>query len=394
MIAWDQIAVVGNPAVVFLPQPPIISGGLVWELLDNFTTPEAAPLVSPRNAEPTGIANLTQVTGEYSIAPAGQLNFPLGAAGNQGYQNSVSTARVAGKAIITRVTFSSYVGSGGMCGLWKEDQNILQTVAGGRRYGAIFGASLLLGDLNSVTFSVGSLPTQGTPYSFATILRGTGWIMAIKGGVYADWHIAFVSPSTIAANLWATWTNIATVGASTRHGIIDLPASGYTVFSTDDGLASYSDATPLQGDSGTHDANGTFYHLITALPSVGETKFAFRMQDASNYWWVGISSTGQLALYETVAGVDTNRGAAVGVIASGDYIAIIPYGTTIRVIEGAVGGAFLTQITYASATNFSTETDWSILSLANGATFSDLQIYPEYLSGDAATALDRSLVED
>lgn len=391
LIGARPLLIVGNPGVrVLRGATPT---GLTWLVQDDFTTPEAAPLASPRTTEPSGdLLTLVQVTGQYSISPGGTLNFPAGAQGNQGIL-SAAIGRDAGIALIVRGLVHDLANVNSGLAFWKQDANVNSGTVG-NAYGIRAGngtSNFSIRDNTSALFVVAPNLAVSTTYHTAIIMRSTGAIMAIKGGVWTGWHIVWVSPSTLAATLYGMINNTTAVGAMTRFGIIDLPANGYTVFDGDNGLASYSDATPLQGDSGTHDANGTIYHVVDSLPAVGETKFAFRMQDANNYWWIGISATGQLALYETVAGVDTNRGAAVGVIAAGDYIAILPYGQTIRVVEGAPGGAFTTRITYAAAANFETETNWEIISLANGAAFSDFNIYPEYLSGDAATALDLTL---
>lgn len=360
--------------------------------LTNFPAVEGPPLSDPYSIEVGGPLDLVQVTGQYSITSPGTLEYPVGAQGNQGILTPAVT-RAAGVTFIVKEYVGSLLNANAGLGFWKQDADV-NSGAGNNAYGIRAGngtSNFSIRDNTSALFSVAPMLTQSVAYSIAEILLGTGVVLAITGGVWTGWHIVWVSPSTLAATLYGMINNTTQQGTIKRVGVLNLVTNGYSIFASDDGLTSYSDSTPLQGDSGTHDASGTIYHIVDSLPAVGETKFAFRMQDASNYWWIGISPTGQLALYETVAGVDTSRGSAAGVVAAGDYIAILPYGQTIRVVEGAPGGTFTTRITYAAAVNFETETDWEILSLANGAAFSNLRIFPEYLSGSAKTALDLAI---
>lgn len=388
--------VIGNMGLRFIKPAPVVSTALSWIYKWDFGTPEAAPLASPHAIDVGPNLTLTQTTGQFSISPAGQLNFPTGAINGLGWISGAIT-RAAGYALIDRAVTLSTVANAGSS-LWKENANIQGNAAGGNRYGLItLAAGLSIADTASATAVVADATSTSTAYHLASILRSTGVIYAIKGGVFANWHVPFVSNSSIASTLYAIFANVGAVGSKTRWGVADLVGSGYSVFNGDNGLAQVYTSAPAQGGTGNIDANGTHYFKVTALPTnTGDAiSYIFRKQDANNYWRVTLTkdagATCTISLDEVVAGVSTQRGSSASTVAANDWIGILPYSTTIRVVEGAAGGTQTTRITYASASNFSTQTAYEWQTIPTGATIADHSGYPEYLSGSAATALDACL---
>src|SRR5690554_5370131 len=81
---------------------------IVWLLRDEFLTDEAAPLASPRTAEPgPGTLTLVQNDGQMSISD-GKLLIPVQvtpAWGDQGFYGP-AMARIAGRALVTTLTWT------------------------------------------------------------------------------------------------------------------------------------------------------------------------------------------------------------------------------------------------------------------------------------------------
>lgn len=101
----------------------------------------------------------------------------------------------------------------------------------------------------------------------------------------------------------------------------------------------------------THPADGVVAYTLASIPASTESTLSFRMQDIENRWFSYITS-GNFRLYERVAGVNTLRASAAPTIAANDRIAVVLDGTTITGYINSVQ-----RWTYASASNFATETD-------------------------------------
>lgn len=158
-------------------------------------------------------------------------------------------------------------------------------------------------------------------------------------------------------------------------------------FNSANGLATQAlTGARSQGDAFTHTADCFIEFTVSTLPSSGQHEIQFRKQDANNYWQVTIDSTGALDLDEIVAGTPTQRGTAAGVIANGDIVLIRAVGTNIVVWEGTNGQT--SRITYASASNFATSTNGSLLTLGASGAISNIISWPRTITGAALTALN------
>lgn len=124
-------------------------------------------------------------------------------------------------------------------------------------------------------------------------------------------------------------------------------------------------------DTFTHEADCIIEFTVDAIPTAGGLRVNFRMQDATNYWWLVIGSTGALVLYERVGGADTLRGTASAGLSGGERIIIIASDTTIKGYYGTT-----LAWTYASATNFKTKTSGKIDTLDGGSIASNLIAWP------------------
>lgn len=386
--------IIGNPGLRFIRPSPVVSS-LTWLHRWDFGTTEAAPLATPHATEEGGPFTVVQTIGQMSILSAGVLTIPASSGnGNQGWYTPAITKSAGYALIIRNLNWSSF----NFRFSWKETQNVAHNNAGGNRFGlSIQSGNTQIGESATANFTVQAALSSGTAYDFALILRTTGAAYYVKGGAFTGWHHLWQTPTDPAATLYAGVGNNAMVGTMTRFGVADLVGSGYSVFNGDNGLAQVYSAAPVQGESGNIDANGVHAFKITSLPTnTGDSvSYVFRRQDASNYWRITLTkdagATCTISLDEIVAGVSTQRGSSASTVAANDWITIIPFGSTIWITEGAAGGVFTTRITYASATNFATETAYLWQTIPTGAAVSDHSGQPEYLSGSAATALDLAL---
>lgn len=355
------------------------ASSIVYLLLDRFTTDAAAPLASPRTAEPgPGTLTLVQTDGQFSIS-GGALQIPTQATpvvGDLGLYSS-GLSRVAGRTVLgsltkTGGTFWPFLG-------WHI--NTLLAAAS-----PSIGFSLQLVGTNDIyahqatgAFLVAS-HALATEYQTAVVLRSSGGYVLFKGGAFSEWTLLWVFFGQTTTPVYAVLSNFSGVAVLDNLRVTDLPAP----WNTDYGIATQRlSGSRSAGDTFAHEANALIEATVTTRPSAGQLELRFRVQDANNYWQITVDSTGALDLDEVVAGVVTQRGTAAGVIANGDRIMITAAGTTIRVYE-----ADTLRITYASATNFQTATAGRLETLGTAGVVSDIVSWPRALSGAALSALN------
>lgn len=353
-------------------------GGYTWvpefDLWDDFTTAEAAPLASPRTAEPgPGTLTLVQTDGQFSIS-GGKLAFPAQTTpvvGDLTFYGG-SLARAAGRALVASVRFSS-LAAGSTIGL----------STGAYAYYPTYGFSYTTADVSAYPGGVvAAALATATDYMVAAIMRGTGAWVFIKGGIYTDWTLLYVAATGTGA-LYPGFGNYNNVGTLSTFRVLDLPAP----FNTDYGLATNRIAGAVSaGATFVHEANCLIEFVLTTIGSAGFAYIDYRKQDDNNCWRIRWNSSGTLALIERVAGVDTERGSATSVLSNGHRVVVIADGTTIRVYSNNV-----LRITYASATNFATETDGELEALGTGGAVSDIVAWPRTLTGQAKTLLDAAI---
>lgn len=346
---------------------------------DDFTTDEAAPITSPRTAEPG--------PGTWDIIADTGNNFSI-SDGKLVWGGSVSTAD---PVIASSSSFASSRDAGLLFSfLFSSDNGIMLT-------GLDSSQSDASPDRDSVAFSDGALTLRhagtlyvfgdsrfalGTEFHYAIVLCTTGAFHFIKGGAFTDWTLLFPFNVDTLGNLYfihAAYTT--TAGYFDKFHHAQLPAP----FDTDDGIATDSIASPSATDTFTHEANCVWEFEATTLPSSGYITLFFRIQDTTNYWQLRVYDDGNFRLYEVVAGSATNRGlAGAGTLSGGERIVIICDDETIT------GFYDNTQAwSYAGAVNFKTETDGQVYSLATGGVISKLTTWQRTLSGTAKAILDK-----
>lgn len=278
------------------------SAGVRYLFRDTFRSNAAAPLTSPRTAEPgPGSLTLIQTDGQFSIA-SNALAFPVQttpAWGDQSLYSSGSLARKVGRALICDVTvssgslFSIAWGSGG-------GGNQAQIID----LALLFSASGVLSVVTSagVTQTVTGTWTAGVTYTVALVLRASGMHLIIKGGVFGTGTRLFVTNSVTTSNLGLLLMNNAAAGTVDNLRIVDLSGS----WSSEYGGATTRLVSPAALTQATHTANGLLAYSFTYVAGT-DLGVMYRMTDTSNTWYAYIGTTGNMVLYERVSGSLTAR---------------------------------------------------------------------------------------
>lgn len=358
------------------------SFSLYW-LDDEFVTDQAAPISSPRNAEPgPGTVNLAQSADTQWEIDEGVAE-PIASASSGDtipivYVHS-GYARATGLALKHR-TRQNPTGVGPLeiaspiMG-WSPNQVSPTNVSGSQAF-----------PLGSFAFADGSVSTPtgidpavaDTFYTFTHILRSAGAITVIGE------KIAFVHKQL----------NDATMYPEVGQLSFDRHTPGVDYFRIGklggDWLDDYGIWTTRLvgardiGDLFTHEPNAFWCEFVlTTLPSAGSVLVDIRRQDANNKWMLEVTSAGLFNLIEVVAGTPSQR-ASTGLVQSGDRLMCVMDGSTARLLRWRTGsgGAGQSAI-YSAVSTFTTQTQGEIISLGTGGAVSDLETYPRVLSGEA-----------
>lgn len=334
---------------------------------DDFTTDESAPLTSPRTAEPGPGTGTIVDTGDIMSIVSNQLRINgTGLIPQPYYVDNVARSRSAGLVLLsemTRTTGNVRVG-------WTSAIGVRPTRP----------AILVSTSVSVYTPTFMPAVYGGTLEKVALVIRDDGSFSLVHDGV--DWILLWVRETETTTPLYAvlSWHSSFTIHDFNNFRVSQLPAPWDTDYDiATERLAGARSA----GDTFTHEADCTLEFEEETVPSGGQTEFAFREQDLSNYWLVTIDSSGNIDLDEVVAGSPTQRGTSAGVIANSDRIVVICDDETIKIYE-----ANNLRITYNGAVNFKTATAGRLLDEGTGGAVSDIISWPRTLSGAAKAALD------
>lgn len=358
----------------------LAGGGLTFLLRDDFLTDASAPLASPRTAEPgPGTLTFVDTASQLSIAGGEIVPSAQTAGALDPLIHMAGYARQAGRVFTARVKrVSAFAGNDA------SPQMGWATAAGGgisTYTGLIFVASSMnILRYSATSTATGIVAASDAFYNFHFILRSTGSFVIV--GNTLEWVENAGSNATMYPAIAASAASRMPAGVDTFR-VLDLPAP----FNSDFGLATQRLAGSVAaGTTFTHEANCVIEWTQTTVPSAGETEVFIRVQDASNYWRVMVTSAGTFILYEVVAGTPTSRASAATVVSNGHRIVIVADGTTIRGYSNNV-----LRWTYSSASNFATETDGELDALGTGGAVSDVVAWPRTLSGVAAAYLNAAV---
>jgi hypothetical protein len=327
---------------------------LAYLVSDEFTSDEAAPLTSPRTAEP-GPGTMTIVDTASRLSIGGDQLVQSGnhvAAGDPGIWAEGIT-RAAGLAVIGKLT----AGSNSLSMSFGFDSN----QAGGQTVAIYFLGGGLIRVLDTSGANNAGAYTA-TTYDLAVVLRTTGAFYFIKGGAYTLWTLLFVGVNQNFATAFGAWQAEAAV--ANGGSLLDylrlrqLPAP----FDTDYGLATINDTTLTTGDTFVGNADGShdFFFTLPSSPTGGDKiELRYRRQDASNYWSAysqrNVGNTAwDFLLDEVVAGTPTNKTTVTGV-GTPDAIRVVSSGSVHTVWTKATTtwtqrGTAVTDATHAAQT--------------------------------------------
>ena len=203
-----------------------------------------------------------------------------------------------------------------------------------------------------------------------------GFTWFIRGDKYDRWTRLYSDLRNNAASVYFGISNYDGVGNA--DNLETLAGMGAILEPTDYDLA------PAANDTFTHTADFFLEFVVATRPSSGNIDVLFRIQDASNYWILRITSAGAIQLIEVVATSPTTRASGAGIV-TGNRIICYAIDDDIVVNGGGVGDIGI--FTYASATNFKTETAAELDDTGTGGAVTNLAFYPA-----TADAYDSTLV--
>lgn len=358
---------------------------LTFLLRDDFTTSDAAPVNTPRTCEPgPGILNFTQTNAANQLSISNtNLVYPRNSTvGNGGAVSSTSYARTPGLALAG--SFIQDVGGGTVApAVWKALANVNQGAGSGERWGYL----LQTGAINCAFGVLGLTALHplwyGVEYSLVSVLRTSGAYLFIKGGLYLDWTLLFVSKVSSTSPVYgviAAGNGAGSFRKQRTFRVSQLPApfDSDTAFTADVHSGSISAGQQL-----THPANFMYEFTLTTLPGAGVIAIEFRRVDANNFWSIEITSAGAINIYTTVAGVKTLRTTSSGFVA-GNTIYLSAYHYFVRILQST--GALV------SSTDFYTAQNGQVQSLGTGGAISNLTVYSTETSSEESAILDALFV--
>lgn len=356
---------------------------LAYDMRDDFTTNDDAPITSPRTAEPgPGTGTAVDTGNNFSIA-SGQLTFSTRVGDNDPrlFYGSVAKPNLNSpsalvKGFVGKVTPGRLrMGFGDVTTARPAEAaiNVFSTTLGVHPN----GASLTLATVTGVEHQV------------AGFLRRFGVYFLVKGGAYSEWTLVYVDNQDLATTLYPgiseNVTGSATLANTLR--VCNLPVTNFSSFALVDtrvaGKVSASQTFTHTADCGIE---LTIDEMVTGVNII---ELVFRKQDATNYWSIQINASGDCNLIETVAGSPTTRGTSSGLLAADSRVFLQLFGTTIRGIrQNGLNNSVMW--TYTSAANFATETDGELLNVGDGQVC-DLIVWPRTLAAADAAYLDAAL---
>lgn len=361
---------------------------IVFNGREDFGVPQAAPLAGVRSCNPgPGTLDIRDNTAQCSIS-GGDLIVPASATfANPG-------ARIVD---LNDVLFRLYGQAA-----WYE---MYYTVVGDLRlniglssgsYNTSRGFFITSGTFQTIA-SAGPLfvdtgeaiPAINTPFRIIVITRQVGTYYILSVSPFTTYKVLRIHDISVADVLGIGWVNGFTTSTTTRYlknmWHVDLIASGFEApWGNQYGLATarYAGAV-VAGQVFSHEADCWIHWTQTALPTgITVTSVRFRQQDATNYWEVRILATGNLELWEYVAGVGVLRGTAVAAVAAGNQIRVLCDAARIR-----IWAADVYLINYTLATNFQTATAGKLETVGTAGAVSDLIVSSCYLSGVALSSM-------
>lgn len=324
-------------------------------LYDRFDTNAAAPLGSPRTAEPgPGSWTVTDASSIISIA-SNRLTVSGTPGAVSGLAAAASVTRTAGRALfLTLPTFTFNANP-------RLGWHTSGTISAGPQYGLDGGGGGSNWRVKTGTSATVNQPVAvGTaPYEWCIVMRGTGAYALYRatGGGGGAWTLAYVwrtSSAALFANLAAN-TSVASTFTADDVYILDLGDTSGANFNSDDyALASSRSATSTGGEQKTMAAADSIVeHTITAS---GTQSLWVRWNEATGNGYrldLVAGTPGSYQLVRVDGGVDSAALASGTPTISGSFRVVVSCrGNNIRAAFNDGGES----VGYTSASLYTTQT--------------------------------------
>lgn len=294
-------------------------------LYDAFLTDEAAPLASPRTAEPgPGQLTLVQTGGQFSIAYREML-FTVGTTfGAERYIDTTQRTRLTGLALTSIINRSATTGNG--FGLGWFNSATPAAPSSNMLAGIQAGSTLTLAYDNLTFIDLGFILPLDTDHEIWSILRSTGSFLIINNVL--EW----VSVAS-SANAYAGFTNSTAVGRL-KERFEEVQFINSSPYTSDYGIATNRLASPVANDTTTSTADGLIE--FTWTPAAAEVmELSFRRTDDNNRYILRCDqAAGIIRVYKVEGGVETERTGGTTTqtwtIGTAWRIVLKFYGTTVK----------------------------------------------------------------
>jgi hypothetical protein len=334
---------------------------IAWLWNDEFTTPQASPLTSPRIAE-VGTVTLTQLTGTMAVV-ARELVVGVGGAPSFASQRyfTAAQARAIGLGFVTRFNTSNLSGNGMAIGIYNTAAPAAPatTLLAGMQIGGamtIYQAGVAI---------VGGLvaPSLSADHTLWVIMRGTGFFLLVDNVL--EWVGSVGSDATLYAGFQNSNNNFK---LTNRFAGVQLAGA----WLSDYGIAVNRVISPINGEVMVGEANGTIevnWPVVT-----GQTlEISFRRTDDNNRYLIRcIHGVNTMRLYKVEGGVESE-------ITGGTTTQNWTNGTTYRIVIKLVGTALRSWVN-TTARNVATLPSFNDaatgVKVAGSATLSNLIAWP------------------
>ena len=224
----------------------LMGGGetpLVYLLRDLFTTPDSAPITSPRTCEPgPGTLTFVQTDGTQAIS-GGKHVFTAQSTpvwGDQGFYDDEQT-RAAGLALVDTLNLTTWE----ECGIgWHAAAAVVDPDSMEHAIQANT-ANGQLDNENATPIATGL--SASTDYRLAQILRSVGCFDVLDGALVG------VSNEGATASLYPSFSNLDGAGSNDDVDVVDLPANGYPKWDADFSTVTDSLSAPASSTTFDHD---------------------------------------------------------------------------------------------------------------------------------------------
>jgi hypothetical protein len=353
--------------------------GITYLLRDEFTTAEASPIASPRTCEPgPGTLTIVENDGALNIS-AGSMVFTAQTTPAWGDLGVIGTALTRAEGLVLSVIrtqasnkYSHPISFQNLNALPNADTpansdasfyipataNVLASYNGNN--GAVYVATL----------------TTDVPHQYAIVLRSAGAYYLIKGGIYTEWTLVWVTKLGTTATLYPAIESYNAAGTADSLRVAQLSKP----WSDTNGIATNITASANAGATTTSLANAIIEATWTAVTS--ETfELSVRRTDDDNRWVLRYSQADSTRkIIQIEGGVETERASGAITLTNGTAYNIVAlcYGNTIQ-----IGGS---SLKYESATFNNTATG---VKVSHAVT--NLNTWPRTISGSALAELNRFL---